>query len=418
VPSSLSLWRDANFRLLWLGSTVSTLGSQVTVLAMPLTAVLVFNAGAAETGLLTAAGQAPLLFFNLPVGAWIDRLPRRPVRVIANLASAATTVSVPVAALSGSLRVEHLYVVAFLVGFFSVWSRISMAAIVPGVVGRENLVEANGKMITGFTLSQIGGPALAGVLVQLLTAPVAMLADALSFVFSAVCVWNVRAAEPPRHSLEARSIWHDVFAGLAWLYSEPILFRLTLCIGLANLAWYGVQASIVLFATRDLGISPALLGVSVALLGPAALVGALVAPRVAARFGVGRTLVIALSGELLSRVLLVLAGGPPLVAAAVIGLSYLVFGFIATLWDVNANSLRQSATPEHLLGRAAGASTFVSVGMAPIGALLAGWIGEVASPRAALAETAVVTLIALALLMRSPVPHVHDTLPPRERDGT
>jgi predicted MFS family arabinose efflux permease len=196
--------------------------------------------------------------------------------------------------------------------------------------------------------------------------------------------------------------------GLVWLRGEPILFRLTLSIGLANLAWYGVQAVVVVYATRDLQLSPVLLGVALGVMGPAGMVGTLVAAHLARRFGLGPTLVAALCGEAASRLVLLAAGGPPLVAALSIGLAQVLFGFIAPVWDVNANSLRQSATPEHLLGRVSAASTFVGVGMAPVGALLAGWIGEVAGPRAALLETAVVTLIAVAVLVRSPVPKLRD----------
>ena len=195
---------------------------------------------------------------------------------------------------------------------------------------------------------------------------------------------------------------------MLWLRDQPILFRLTLSIGLANLAWYGVQAVIVVYATRDLGVPPALLGLALGAIGPAGLVGALVAGNLARRFGLGPTLILSLSGEALSRVLLLLASGSPEFAALWIGVSQAVFGFIAPLWDVNANSLRQSATPEHLLGRVSAASMFVSVGMAPIGALLAGWIGETFGLRAALLVTTFVTLLALWVLVRSPVPRLRD----------
>ena len=402
------LWHQPEFRKLWLGSSISTLGSQVTVLAMPLTAVLIFGAGTAETGLLTAAGVAPMLLLNLPAGAWVDRLPRRRVRMVADLCSALIIASVPAAALLGTLGLQHLYAAAFLAGCCTVWSRLSLAAMLPRLVGRQNLVEANSKMIVSFSVAQIAGPSLAGALVQLLSAPLALIIDAASFVASAACVWRVRLAEPPGPAAERNSIWHEIGQGLGWLRGEPILFRLTLCIGLANLAWYGVQAVTIVYATRDLGLPPATLGLALGVMGPSSLVGALTASHIARRFGLGPTMVAALSGEALSRVLLLSAGGPPVVAAATIGLAQLVFGFIAPLWDVNANSLRQSATPERLLGRVSAASTFVGVGMAPIGALVAGWIGEVASPRAALLETTIVTLIAVAILVRSPVPALRD----------
>jgi predicted MFS family arabinose efflux permease len=398
------LWSHPEFLKLWIGSSISMVGSQVTVLALPLTAVFIFGAGPAETGMLTAAGVAPMALFGLIAGAWVDRLPRRPTRIAADVGSALVIASVPAAALLGVLRLEHLYLATFVAGCFALWSRISLSAMMPSLVGRQNLLEANSKMIMSFSVAQIAGPSLAGVLVQALTAPLALLADAFSFVVSALCVWRVRLQERTASAKGRQSIWREVLQGLVWLRGEPILFRLTLSIGLANVAWYGVQAVLVVYATRDLELSPALLGVALGAMGPSSLVGAFVAAPVARRFGLGRTMVAALSGEAASRLVLLAAGGPPLVAALSIGLAQVLFGFIAPLWDVNANSLRQSATPERLLGRVSAASTFVGVGLAPIGALLAGWIGEVASPRAALLETAVVTIIALAVLVRSPVP--------------
>src|SRR5215831_5471809 len=185
------LWRQPEFLKLWAGSSISTLGSQITVLALPLTAVLLFQAGPAETGLLTAAGIAPMLLFGLPAGAWVDRLPRRPVRIAADLASALVIASVPLAALFGVLQLGQLYVAAFLAGTCAVWTRLSVSAMLPSLVGRRNLLEANSKTMVSFSVAQIAGPSLAGILVQAFSAPVALLADAASFVVSAACVWWV-----------------------------------------------------------------------------------------------------------------------------------------------------------------------------------------------------------------------------------
>jgi MFS family permease len=389
---------------LWAGGTISQMGSQVTVLAVPLTAVLVFHAGPAETGLLTAAGVAPSLLLGLIAGVWIDRLSRRQVRIVSNLLSSAVVASVPAAAVLGVLRLEHLYVATFLAGCLAVFSRLAVSAMLPSLVGRSNLLEANSMLLTSFSLSLVVGPSLAGLLVQVLTPPLALLVDATTFVISAAFFWRMRAPEPPPQPATGQGLWHEIIEGLTWLYGQTILLRLTLSIGLANLAWYGVQAVLVVFATDDLGLPPAFLGLALAAIGPTSLIGSLVAARLARRIGLGPTLVLSLTGEALSRVLLVVAGGPLPVAALMIALSQLLFGFIAPLWDVNANSLRQSATPERLLGRVSAASTMVGVGMAPIGALLAGWIGQVVGTRAALLETTGVTLIAVLLLVRSPVP--------------
>jgi MFS family permease len=406
LPFAGALWRNPEFLKLWFGNSVSLLGSQVTILALPLTAVLIFGAGPAETGALTAAGVAPMVLFSLLAGAWVDRLPRRPVRITAELLSAVIIGSVPLMAVTGVLRLEYLYVVTFLAGTCALVSRLTIAVMLPMLVPKEHLLEANSKNIASFSVAQIAGPSLAGILVQLLSAPIALLADAGSFVVSAVTVWRVKLQETP--APQRKHLWHEVLDGLNWLRGEPILFRLTLSIGLANLAWFGVQAIIVVYGTRDLAMTPAMLGVALGLMGPASLIGALVAAPLAHRFGLGPVLVASLVGEAASRFVLLFAGGPPLVAAITLGTSQLLFGFIAPLWDVNANSLRQSTTPRPLLGRVSAANTFVGVGMAPIGALLAGLIGETAGLRAALLFTALVTLVAVAVLVRSPVPGLRD----------
>jgi MFS family permease len=410
-PRLGGLWRQPDFVRVWAGASVSAIGSQVTLLAMPLTAVLVLGAGPAQTGLLTAAGAAPTLLFGLLAGAWVDRLPRRPVRIAADLGSACAIAAVPAAAVLGALRLEHLYVATFVAGTCTVWSRLASSALVPALVGRQNLLEANSKLMTSFSVAQVAGPSLAGLLVQLVTPPLALLADAASFVASALCFWRVRLVESARASGGQARIWHEMVEGLAWLRSEPTLFRLTVSIGLANLAWYGVQAVLVVFATDELGLSPALLGLAVGAMGPASLAGALLSAPLARRFGLGPTMVGALGGEAVSRLVLLVAGGPPPAAALTIGLSQGLFGFIAPVWDVNANSLRQAAAPGRLLGRVTAASAFVGVGSAPVGALLAGWIGQAVGPRAALLEAAAVTLVALLVLVWSPVPRLRDAVP-------
>lgn len=392
------VWRNPDFIKLWVGSSISAIGSQVTVLAMPLVGVLVFGAGPAETGFLTAASLAPMLLFGLPAGAWVDRLQRRPVRIAADLGSAVVIGCVPLAGFLGVLRLEHLYVVAFTGGTLIIFSRLTISAILPALVGRRHLLEANSAMLTSFAVATIAGPALAGLLVQVVAPPIVLLLDAVSFVVSAAFFVTLREPPVPPRRVAGSSVRQEIGEGLRFLRRDAVLFRLTISIALANLAWYAVQAVLVPFATRDLQLSPAMLGLALGATGPASLLGALVAARSAHRFGLGPTLVASLVGEALSRVVLLAAGGPPVAATAVLGLSQAVFGFIAPLWDVNANSLRQSVTPQRLLGRVAAASSFVGMGTAPIGALLGGWTGEIAGARVALLAATIITLAAVACL--------------------
>jgi MFS family permease len=393
------VWHNPDFVKMWLGSTVSAVGSQVTTLALPLIAVLLFNAGPAETGLLTAVSLAPHLLIGLFAGVWVDRLRRRPIRIAADGLSAVVIASVPLAAALGMLRLEVLYVAAFLAGTLAVFSRLAQSTLLPRLMPRRHLLDANGAMLVAFSFALIAGPSLAGVLMQLVAPPVVLLADAASFAFSAACYVLISEPKATTPHAPRAGMLSELGEGPAWLRANDVLLRLTVTIGLANLAWFGVQAVMVPFATRDLALSPAQLGLALGVTGPFSLVGAIVAARMARLVGLGPTLVTSLSGELLSRIVLVLASGPPLAAAAMVGASQAVFGLIAPLWDVNSSALRQSITPERLLGRVSAASTFVGLGAAPIGALMCGFIGDVAGPRAAIATAAAVTVVAVGCLL-------------------
>ncbi|MDQ3810142.1 MAG: MFS transporter [Chloroflexota bacterium] len=403
-----SLWSNRDFIKLWLGTSISNVGSQLTVLAMPLMAVLMFGAGPAETALMTAAGWAPLLLFGLPAGAWVDRLPKRPLRIAADLASACVVTAIPISSSWDALRLEQLYIVAFLIGSLNVLTRLTSSALLPALVGREQLLEANTATMASFSLTLIVGPALAGVLVQVVAPPLVLLLDAVTFVASAACFLALNEPSSAAKQRDASTLRQEVVEGLRWLWRNPVLFPLTVSIGMANLAWFSVYGVLVPFATYELRLEPAQVGLALGAIGPPGLVGALLAAGAARRYGPGPTMTASLTGEMISRVLLLVAGGPPLLATLTLGLAQGVFGLIAPLWDVNANSLRQSLTPARLLGRVTAASTFVGVGTAPMGALLGGWIAETAGLRMALLVAALITLVALVCIVRSPVPGLRD----------
>jgi MFS family permease len=403
VASPTSVWRTTEFLKLWIGGSISAIGSQITMLAMPLIAVLTFGAGPGETGLLVAAGIAPHLVLGLPAGAWIDRLRRRPVRIVVDLAHVAVMGSVPLVAELGLLRIEYLYVVAFVSGTLAMVARLTTSALIPTIAGPQNVVAANTAIMTAFCFALIAGPALAGWLVQVVSPPTVLLLDAAGFLVSAAFFIALREPDSAAPRRARSGLREEIGEGFRWLRGDAVLLRLTLSIGLANLAWYAVQGVMVPFATHELQLTPAVMGLAVGAIGPAGLLGSLSATLAARRFGFGPTMVGCLVGELLSRILLVLAGGPPVVAALVLGASQAVFGFIAPLFDVNANSLRQLETPQRLFGRVSAASNVIRMGMAPIGALIGAWIGEAAGPRATLAFAAFVTLGAVWVLANSPV---------------
>ena len=235
-----SVGRGSDFAKLWTGFTIAVIGSQVTVLALPLTAVLVLGAGATETGLLVAFRMAPSLVVGLIIGAWVDRLPRRPILVGSDIGSAIVIGSIPLAAAMGTLSLAQLYVVAFLAGVFAVSTELARSALVPSLVGRPGLVAANSRLQASSAVAQVAGPSLGGILVQALTAPTAMVFDAATFLVSAALLARIRAHETVRPRDPGRSIWHEISEGARWMRDHEIVFRCVIAIALANIEWFAV----------------------------------------------------------------------------------------------------------------------------------------------------------------------------------
>jgi MFS family permease len=392
---------------LWAGFTIARVGSQITVLALPLTAVLLLGAGATETGLLVAAQFAPSLLLGLFVGVWVDRLPRRPILIVSDIAAALVIGSVPLAAALGVLTLGQLYVVAFLGGLCSVATELARSAFVPSLVGRAYLVPANSRLQASNAVAQVAGPSLGGVLVQALTAPVAMLFDAAAFLVSAVLIASIRARETIRSADERAGVWREIADGLRWMRGHDVLFRSILAIALANIEWYAVQAVLVVYATRELGLTPALLGIAIAAIGPLSLIGAAVAGPLMTRFGLGPVMIAALFLETLSRFLLPIVGGDAFQAAAVLALSQALIGITVPLWIVSSQTLQQAVTPERLLGRVSAATRFVGMGVAPPSAIGAGILADAIGLRPTLLVCAVIAALAFFYLFFSPVRRFH-----------
>lgn len=259
----VGLWQERDFRAFWAGRTVSALGSQVTLLALPLVAVLALGATPVQMGFLTADGSLPALLFGLVVGVWVDRRRRRPLMVAADLGRGALLLIIPIAALLGLLRVEALYAVAFLAGGLTLVFDIAAQSFFPTLVGRDRLVEGNSKLEVSRSAAEIVGPGLAGGLVQVLTTPFAIVADALSFLASALLLGLIGAPEPAPAPPDARQrLRLAIGEGLRAVLGHPVLRALAGAAGL--LAFFNslLEAVVLLYLSRDLGISPALLGLS------------------------------------------------------------------------------------------------------------------------------------------------------------
>ncbi|HUY99078.1 MAG TPA: MFS transporter [Thermomicrobiaceae bacterium] len=255
------LWRHPDFLKLWVGETVSLLGSQVTLLALPLTAVLTLHANAAQMGYLTAIQLAPSLLAGLFAGVWIDRVRRRPIMIAADLGRFALLLGIPLLAVAGRLGMAGLYPIAFLVGILTVCFDVAYQAFLPSLVGREQLVEGNARLEVSRSGALIAGPGLAGLLVGLVTAPFAIAADAASFLGSALFLLGIRTPEPvPVDHGTSRGTRREIAEGLGIVLGNPLLRAIAGSTGTSNLFSSAISAIVILYATRNLGIGPGLLG--------------------------------------------------------------------------------------------------------------------------------------------------------------
>jgi MFS family permease len=395
-------WGD--FGRLWAALSVSLMGTEITALALPLLAALTLGASALEMGILAAAGQVPFLLFSLPAGAWVDRLPRRPVLIATDVASTLLLVSVPLAVPFGGPNFPHLVVVAFGVGTMAVVSEVAHYAYVPSLVGRERLTESNSRLQVSYSAAAAAGPGLAGALVQLLSAPVAVLADAVSFLISAALLRSIRRPEPPPVRSDAGlPMRRSIADGMRKLLGHPLLRAIIVASVPITFFTSGFLALYVLYATRDLGLAPATIGLIFAAGGVGAISGAMLARRAADRFGVGPAIiggwVLAAAGALL----VPLAAGPTVVVVVILALSKAFEGITDTVANIHQWSLRQVVTPDRLAGRVTAGHRFAVYGAGAAGALVGGALGTALGLRPALFVCAVGALLSPLLAVFSPL---------------
>jgi MFS family permease len=375
APASPSLWRHGDFMRLWTGQTISLLGSQITVLALPLAAILLFKASAFQVGLLSTVEFLPFVLFGLPAGVWVDRMRRKPVLVVADIGRFLALGSVPLAYALGGLTLIQLYVVAFVTGIFTLFFDVAYAAYLPAFVERDRIVEANSKLEISRSGAQLAGPGIAGVLVQAFGAAVAILADAISYLVSVASLLMIRRSEPISLRQEGgrRSMGRQIVEGLGYALRHPYLRPLGACTALLNLFSTMAQAVLLLFAVRKLGLSPGVIGGALAAGNVGFLVGAFLAARVGRRVGVGPTLIAA--ALLLSTGNLFLPLATKSFALPMVTAYGLLGSFGGVIYNVNARSLIQSMTPDHMLGRTVATMRFIVWGTIPIGAFLGGILG-------------------------------------------
>lgn len=370
------LWKDSDFVKLWLGRTVSHFGSGITGIALPLTAVLILGATPAQMGILAALDGVSVLVIGLLAGVWVDRVRRRPLLIATDLGRAVVLSTIPLAALLGVLRIGQLYLVAALAGMLTVIFNVASAAFLPSLIPQGSLVEGNSKLAMSDSLAEIGGPAVAGPLVQLISAPLAIIFDALSFLFSACSLGLIGKPEPPPAARgQSQSIWSDLVEGLRMVLKNPLLRTLAGSAGIFSLFGNFIGALYALYVIRQLGAPPIFVGLLIATGGVSALAGAFLAERVVQRFGLGRTVAVGLFMYGATGLLIPLAGGSVALALSLLFLSQLIGDASVSIYLIAEMSLRQSLVPANLLGRTNASIQFLSQGIAPVGALLAGTLG-------------------------------------------
>ena len=398
------LWRHPDFMKLWLGGTVSRFGSQITFLALPLTAVIVLDATPIQMGILAAAGAVPSLVFGLGAGVWIDQRKKRPIMIATDYGRAILLLAVPVGAFSNVLRIEYLYAIALAMGLLNMFFNIANRSMLPSLVARNELLEANSKLVVGNSASEVAGPGIGGILVQMLTAPVALLVDALSFVASALAVQSIRAPEPePEDSSSGRVIVREALQGLALIWRSRVLLPIAGVVGAFAIFNAMFEAVWLLYVNKALGLEPFTFGIMFSMGGVGLLLGALAADRFIGRVGVGRAIVIGVVIVGLSDLATPLVGGPATTIIVVLTAASFLFSVGATISGVALVSLRQAVTPIPLQGRMNGAMNSLEVGLVPIGALIGGVLGQTIGMREILFLAAAGEIAAVLWVLFSPV---------------
>ncbi|NUV58107.1 MFS transporter [Streptomyces sp. CAI-85] len=403
-PASSSLWRNSDFRRLWTGQTASQLGEHTTLVILPLFAVLTLNASAGQLGVLRAVGQAPVLLLSLFVGAWVDRWRTRTVMVLTDVGRTLALGAAAVAGLFGWLGLPALFVVAFTVGALSVFFDVAYQTSLVRMVTHDQLVRGNSALEGSRSAAQIGGPALGGALVSLLSAPIAAATGGLFFALSSLSIRRIRQVESiPETSERAPRTWRQVCEGLRFVIGERLLRAVCLASAAFQFFFAATMTVYLLFLPRELHLSGTAVGLALAATGPGTLLGSLLAARLPRRFGYGAVLVVAAAiGDGAFLAVPALHGSSAVTVLALIAVSF-VFGTGGQLVNVTVMTVRQSVTPHHMQGRAAATITFVGMGLAPLGALFGGFLAEEWGVRGSLLMTAVGMLLSPVLMALSPL---------------
>jgi MFS family permease len=395
------LWRHGDFLRLWAAQTISQFGSQVSLIALPLVAIVALNASALEVALLGAVEMLPFLLIALPAGVWVDRLPRRPILVIGDLGRAVALASIPAAWAADTLTIWQLYVVGFVVGVFTVFFDVAYQSYLPSLVERGQLVEGNAKLEVSRSAAQLAGPGAGGVLVGSLGGPYAILVDTLSFVWSGLLVGRIRRYEAPHVPQEQPNMRRELMEGLRYLFGDPRWRAIAIYVASANFFSSLMFSIFLVYVVRELDFSAELIGLTLALGNIGWLVAAVIARRVSGRFGVGRTLVVA--GALGGMPLLLIPIAPRDAAVPFFVAALIIVSLGAVLFNVTGISLQQALTPTRMLGRMNASRRWVVWGTIPLGSATGGVLAETIGLRPTLFVGAIGASLAFLVLLVEPL---------------
>lgn len=405
------LRRNLTFRNFWIGQTISLFGDQVSLLAIPLLAVLVLDASASQVALLSAATMIPNLFFSVHFGAWADRFPnRRALMITADLGRAALLASLPVAAALDMLALPQLFVVALLSGTLAVLADVSYYTVFVSMVDRDEYIEGSALINGSRAISFVGGNGIAGILVQLFTAPFALLADAASFLASAFFLHRAPAVEAPVEKGESRGIAE----GIRFILRTPLMrasLAATATLNFFNAAFW---ALLVVFAVRTLGVGAGALGLALAVGSLGSVLGTMLTGRFSRRLGLGNALIVSFVLAPAPLLLVPAAGGPPALALAMLGVAEFLSGIGIMVLDVGLGAVFAALVPDRLRARVSGAYIFVNYGIRPLGALGGALLATATDLRTTMWVAAIGALAGVLWLLPSPMPRLRSLPDPVE----
>ena len=408
---AVGLWRHSDFMRLWAAASISTFGSLITGTALPFTAILVLGASAFDIGLIRVAQLLPGLALGLVAGAWIDRVRRRPVMIWADLLRALALLTIPVAALAGVLGLWQLVLVAAVTSALSIFFDVAYQSYLPTLVGRGELVEGNSKLTAANSVAEVAAFSAAGWLIQLITAPLAVLVDAVTFLISALFIGRIKAPEPPpTPPVAGTSLRTEILDGLRVIIGNPMLRALAGSNALISVG-YGIGGTVfLLYVTQEVGFEAGVLGMVFAVGGVSALAGAVTASRLT-RLPIGPLLIAMLVIWAGGQALVPLATTVSLLAIVLLVGQQLVTDSVATIYDINQISLRQAITPGALLGRVNASVRVMELGVMLVATVAAGLVGEIVGLRFLLVIQVIIMLLAALWLYLSPVRWLRTTPP-------